>query len=546
MTNKDIALSIKMLADLMELHEENAFRIKSYANAYLAIRKFPGNLTESTESDISSFPGLGKSVAQKIVELVSTGNIGDLELLKAKTPPGVVDMLSVKGLGPKKVKVLWKGELGIEDTAELFQACQENRLIKLPGFGVKTQEDIKEKLQFHFSSLGKFHLASLYDLSNELVSLLREKQPKHLFEINGELRRKLPVVKGIEILSTCEPQQWIEEILPMDEVKNGFFYKDIPVFYKVVEAERYPFTWLTDSCSPEFTDAAGWKQDSYDSEEAVFESVGLPYVVPEFRELASTVSALREGKKYQLIEDSDIKGLIHNHSTYSDGAFSLEEMLKAARQKGYQYMVISDHSASAFYANGLKEETVLAQWKEIDELNRKHADFKVIKGIESDILNDGSLDYPDEILAGFEIVIASIHSNLRMEKQKATQRLIKAIENRFTHILGHPTGRLLLGRKGYEIDHHHVIDACAANGVAIELNCNPLRMDLDWTFIPYALNKGVKICISPDAHSTAHYDFVKYGIFTARKAGLSPTECLNNLDANQLLEWSKIKQNINS
>lgn len=541
MTNKDIALNIKLLADLMELHEENAFRIKSYANAYLSIRKFPGNLTESSESDISSFPGLGKSVAQKIVELVSTGTIGDLEQLKSKTPPGIVDMLGVKGLGPKKVKILWKGELQIEDTTELYQACQENRLIKLPGFGVKTQEDIKEKLQFHFSSLGKFHLASLYDLALELVTMLRKLQPTQKFEITGELRRKLPVVKGIEILSTCEPEAWIDEILSRDETKAGYFYKEIPVFYKVAQADLFEFTWLTDSCSQEFADEAGWIQGEYTSEEAIFESVKLPYLVPEFRETAATVRSIRDGKKFQLIEESDIKGLIHNHSTYSDGAYSLEDMLKAARQKGYQYLVISDHSASAFYANGLKVDAVLAQWKEIDALNQKYADFKVIKGIESDILNDGNLDYPDEILAGFEIIIASIHSNLRMDKQKATQRLVKAIENRYTHILGHPTGRLLLGRKGYEIDHPYVIDACAANGVAIELNCNPLRMDLDWTQIPYALNKGVKICISPDAHSTAHYDFVKYGIFTARKAGLSPQECLNFMDANELLDWAKIK-----
>lgn len=542
MTNKDIAGKIKLLADLMELHDENAFRVKSYANAYLSIRKFPKNLTESSESEIAAFPGLGKSVTQKIIELVQTGTMEDLDILLHKTPDGVTDMLRVKGLGPKKVKALWKGELSIEDTAELYQACMENRLIKLPGFGTKTQEDIKDKLQFHFSNQGKYHLATVYDLANELLGILRTTYKDNIFEISGEVRRKLPIVNGIDILSAMEVKEVDKEIFCINDTDDCFLYKDIPVFYKSVEPAHFYYNLATDSSSSEFATAMGWENRQYNSEDDVFKSVGSSYLTPEYRESEATAIGLKQGETFHLIEENDIRGLIHNHSTYSDGVHSLKEMADAAQQKGYEYLVISDHSISAFYANGLKVDDVYRQWQEIEQLNKQFHGFRILKGIEADILNDGRLDYGDDILSGFEIVIASIHSNLRMDLEKATSRLIKAIENPYTHILGHPTGRLLLGRKGYDINYEKIFDACAANNVAIELNCNPLRMDLDWTQIPKALEKGIKICINPDAHNIAQYDFVRFGIFTARKAGLTPAECLNNLSCLDLLEWANMKK----
>lgn len=542
MTNKDIAGKIKLMADLMELHDENAFRIKSYANAYLSIRKFPKNLTESSESDIADFPGLGKSVTQKILELIKTGTMADLDVLLEKTPAGVTDMLRVKGLGPKKVKALWKGELAIEDTAELYQACMENRLIKLPGFGTKTQEDVKDKLQFHFSNQGKYHLATVYDLANELIANLRSAHKDNIFELSGDIRRKMPIINGIDVLSTLDAKEIANGILNLSDTDGQYLYKEIPVFYKTVDPTLLYYTWVTDSSSPEFSGAMDWPVRSYVAEEDVFKAVGASNLAPEFRESEATARALRQGKTFNLIEETHIKGLIHNHSTYSDGVNTLKEMADTAQKKGYEYLVISDHSISAFYANGLKVDDVYRQWEEIEHLNKQYNGFKIIKGIEADILNDGRLDYDNEILSGFEIVIASIHSNLRMDQEKATSRLIKAIENPFTHILGHPTGRLLLGRKGYDVDYEKIFDACAANRVAIELNCNPLRMDLDWTQIPKALEKGIKICINPDAHSIAQYDFVRFGIFTGRKAGLSPSECLNYLSCLDLLEWADMKK----
>jgi DNA polymerase (family 10) len=266
-------------------------------------------------------------------------------------------------------------------------------------------------------------------------------------------------------------------------------------------------------------------------EKAVFERAGMPFIAPELRESGQVLEWARQGRLPALITEADIKGVVHAHSTYSDGLHSLRDMALHARALGYGYLVISDHSKSAFYANGLQPERVMQQWAEIDELNAELAPFRIFKSIESDILNDGSLDYEADILARFDCIIASVHSNLRMDEDKATQRLITAIENPYTTILGHPTGRLLLSRKGYPIDHRRVIDACAANRVAIEINANPYRLDLDWQWIPYALEKGVKLCVNPDAHSKDGIRDIHYGVCAARKGGLSAAECLNALDA---------------
>ncbi|HRG19465.1 MAG TPA: helix-hairpin-helix domain-containing protein [Saprospiraceae bacterium] len=540
MTNKDIAGKIKLLADLMELHGENAFKVKNYANSYLNIRKYPKNLTESTEIEIAAFPGIGKSVAAKITELIQTGKIDELDLWLGKTPEGVVEMLKIKGLGPKKVKALWDG-LQLEDVAELYQACIENRLIALKGFGEKTQLDIQEKLQFYFNNKGKFHFATVEEIANELIQRLQEAFPSLRFELCGEIRRKMPVVSSIEVLTNGPIQAQDLDFFSLEEESGRLLFKEIAVEIITVAENNFEQEWYQRSSSVEFLEEMGPIKEGFISELDYFSNQHFTYVPPEYRETKAAAIKSKTGTSIQLITLTDLKGVIHNHCTYSDGVNSLSEMAKEAQKLGYSYLVISDHSQSAFYANGLSENKVREQWLEIDQINGNNLDFTIVKGIESDILNDGRLDYPDDVLIGFEIIIASIHSNLRMEKLKATDRLIKAIENPFTNILGHPTGRLLLGRKGYEIDHHKVIDACAANYVAIELNANPLRMDLDWTFIPYALEKGVKIAISPDAHSVSQYQFVKFGLNTARKGGLEASNCLNCMSVEELLAWANIK-----
>ncbi|HRG65092.1 MAG TPA: PHP domain-containing protein, partial [Saprospiraceae bacterium] len=349
------------------------------------------------------------------------------------------------------------------------------------------------------------------------------------------------VVSSIEVLTNGPIQAQDLDFFSLEEESGRLLFKEIAVEIITVAENNFEQEWYQRSSSVEFLEEMGPIKEGFISELDYFSNQHFTYVPPEYRETKAAAIKSKTGTSIQLITLTDLKGVIHNHCTYSDGVNSLSEMAKEAQKLGYSYLVISDHSQSAFYANGLSENKVREQWLEIDQINGNNLDFTIVKGIESDILNDGRLDYPDDVLIGFEIIIASIHSNLRMEKLKATDRLIKAIENPFTNILGHPTGRLLLGRKGYEIDHHKVIDACAANYVAIELNANPLRMDLDWTFIPYALEKGVKIAISPDAHSVSQYQFVKFGLNTARKGGLEASNCLNCMSVEELLAWANIK-----
>jgi DNA polymerase (family X) len=369
----------------------------------------------------------------------------------------------------------------------------------------------------------------------------------------GALRRLVPVVEALAFLTTLSPDECIvllekNKYRIIEKADNTLKVKsedDVPILIYTCEAAEFGSKLFRYTGSRIFLDAFVSATEGVDfkglaTEEAVFEKAALPFIAPELRDDAANIDwAKSRNTMPSLISLSDIKGVIHTHTTYSDGANTLEEMAAYAQELGYQYIGITDHSKAAFYANGMKEDRVMAQWAAIDELNAHVFNFKILKGIECDILNDGSMDYSDEILRGFDFVIASIHSQLKMTLEKATQRLIKAIENPFVTMLGHPTGRLLLSREGYPIDHQKVIDACAANKVAIELNANPYRLDLDWTWIPYALEKGVMISVNPDAHSRNGIHDTLYGIFAARKGRLTSAHCLNALDVEDFLAFSK-------
>ncbi len=538
MTNRDIALTFKLLADLMDLHGENIFKTKAYMNAYLALKKYDKDLNMAFSAEIESIPGIGKTVAEKISELLNTDKLGALEQLLAKTPEGVVQMLRVRGLGPKKVRAIWQ-ELGVEDISELLLACNENRLVEVKGFGHKTQEDIKNKIEFYLSSSGKFHYASVESIALELIGILHDTFPDETIALNGLLRRKMPIVEAIELLSTIDVSECINGLSEAEDA-DGLVYKNVPVIVEVVDATRFGNRLFETSASKAFIEACTYSSTTnFENEQKVFESILLPYIDPAFRETRAAYQTIKENKAFKLIQIDDVKGVIHNHSIYSDGLNTIKEMARACMDKGYQYFVLSDHSISAFYANGLSVDKIKQQWLEIEALNKTYNGFKIFKGIESDILNDGNLDYDDETLAGFDMVIASIHSNLKMEQDKATARLIKAIENPYTDVLGHPTGRLLLGRSGYSIDHAKIIDACAANAVALELNANPQRLDIDWQWIPYAIEKGVKISINPDAHSISQIDYIKYGVYAASKGGLTKNDCLNTMELTEFEMWLK-------
>ncbi len=541
MTNKEIANTFAKLGKIMELHDENPFKTKSYANAYMTIRNLPQSLVEMEAEEITQIRGVGKAISEKINELIATGELQTLNKYIDMTPPGVVEMMSMKGFGPKKIKVVWK-ELGVESPGELLYACHENRLIELKGFGTKTQDSLIKQINYFLDSKGKFLYASVADISQELVDLLLEELPEYRFEITGEVRRKLPIINHIEIITDFDDSVQEEliqmglEALTIDD--DEMFYHSYPVSFYQVAPDEYIEELLLSSSSPEFKKAIENEiEEVADTEEGTFEINKLQYIEPELREDPEIISIAKTGKIPKLIEESDIRGVIHSHTTYSDGQNTLIQMAKAAKEKGYEYILITDHSKAAFYANGLKEERVHQQLDEIDQLNQSIADFKIYKGIESDILNNGDLDYEEDILKQFDVIIASVHSNLKMDEAKANKRLITAIENPYTKILGHPTGRLLLSREGYPIDHKKIIDACSANGVVIELNANPNRLDMDYTWIPYAIEKGVLISINPDAHSIAGIDDIKWGVAAARKGGLSAEQCLNTLDNEAFDNW---------
>ena len=514
MTNKEIAKSFQLLGELMELEGENPFKIRSYQNAYLTLRKMDQPLSELTEEELSSLKGVGKAISGKIRELLETGKMATLERYRSQVPEGVQEILQVPGLGPKKIRVLWK-ELGVESIGELLYSVNENRLLELKGFGAKTQEDLRKKLEFFLKTRHQFHYARLEAESHTLLEHLRQKLPGKRVELTGAIRRKANVLETIDFLIEGE------------EVDTSFLESAVPMRFHFAPSTHFGTAWLRSTGGEPFWGQLAASFPGQPTEEALFAAAGLSFLEPELRDNSQAIQWAKNGAVPTLLEEKDLKGLIHAHSTYSDGIHSLRDMAIHARSLGYEYLGITDHSQSAFYANGLKPDRVLAQWAEIDALNAELAPFRIFKGIESDILNDGRLDYEADILKGFEFVIASIHSNLRMDEEKATQRLIKAVENPHTSILGHPTGRLLLSRAGYPLDHKKVIDACAANGVAIELNANPYRLDLDWSWIPYAREKGILIAINPDAHNKNGMLDMHFGLCSARKGGLTAEGCLN-------------------
>jgi DNA polymerase (family 10) len=528
MNNSDIADFLNLTAKIMELHGENPFKVKALASAAFRIDKIKVELSGMSQQELELQEGIGKGIAAKITELLHSATTAEFEALRAKTPDGVMDLLNIKGIGPKKVASLWK-ELGIGSPGELEYACLENRLIQLKGFGEKTQAAILNNLRFLKSQKGLYHYARIEDLALNFLDQLRKKYPKARIEPCGDFARKMEVIARLEFVVSPD--------FPFSDPSLADA-EGLPVQYYPSSAEDFAHTLFQKNCSEAFYNAFIKNYGSLglkETENGYFLSAGLDNIPAECREGDSPEKA-HAGMK-NLIEEKHLRGIIHTHSRWSDGAATIEEMALAARERGFEYLVMSDHSKSAFYASGLNEERCREQWKEIDDLNNLLSPFKIYKSIESDILNDGQLDYDDEFIKGFDLVIASVHSNLRMTEEKATQRLIKAIEHPATRILGHMTGRLLLTREGYPLDTAKILDACAANGVAIELNAHPYRLDIDWRQIPRAIEKGILISINPDAHAIEGYDDLRYGVFSARKALLQKDQCLNALHLQDFEKW---------
>jgi DNA polymerase (family X) len=545
MDNSALADNFSLLSKLMDIHGENSFKTRTYSIAAYNIENLPAPLKDTPRDKLFSIKGIGESVGQKVVEMLDTGKLGILQEYISNTPVGVVEMLNIKGIGPKKINTIWK-EMEIESIGELLYACNENRLTRFKGFGEKTQQNVQEAIEFYFTHQGSFLYAQIDEMFPQIDAYLKKLFSPETVHVTGAFRRQELVITDLEFIVleenesikpkfvTAQPPELVEEtpISLSYKLKNGLKLKLHTG--KMNKAERLFLT----SCSADFLSAfekhfPDYKfpgPDSYrdTDDEAIFTGLKIPFIPACLRETAAIIDFAKKKALPDLIQPGDVKAVIHSHSNWSDGVNTIEEMANECIKRGFEYLVISDHSKTAVYARGLNEERLREQHRQIDELNKSLAPFKIFKSIESDILNDGSLDYANDVLASFDLVIASIHSNLKMTEEKAMVRVLKAISNPYTTILGHPTGRLLLSRKGYPLDHKKIIDACAANDVVIELNAHPRRLDIDWQWIQYASEKGVLISIDPDAHSLEGYNDIKYGILAAQKGGLTKQQNLSS------------------
>ena len=546
--NQTIYKKLILVSQLMEIHNENEFKIKSYTNVGFTIKKLGIDLASMSAEQIKSIKGIGNTISENIIELIQTKELKLLNELLSKTPDGIVEMLKIKGIGPKKIATIWK-ELEINSVGELLYACTENKLSLYKGFGAKTQANIQENIEFYFKSKGQFLYAEVEEYAFNFLGNLKKIFPKNNFQFVGDFIRQLETISNLEIVSDID-YEILKQAFNLNEYEIlseeiGYFieFKTIhQVSIKIYTISKNDFT---NTCF-KMSGSIGFINqfmssysllENFKSEEDIFQTNQLQYIPAPLREDASIIQLAQNNGIPPSIQFNEIKGIIHCHSTWSDGFHSLEEMVKAAIEKGFEYLVISDHSKTAVYANGLSIERVIAQHQEIDKLNKIYAPFKIFKSIESDILNNGDLDYPDEVLNSFDLVIASIHSNLNMDLDKSMPRLIKAIENRYTTILGHLTGRLILSRAGYPIDYNLIFDACKANGVVIEINANPRRLDIDWRTINQALDKGIMLSIDPDAHSIKAFMDIHYGIKIAQKTLLTKEKNLSSFNKENLQQY---------
>ncbi len=560
MNKLEVSRILEEIGTLLELKGENPFKFRAYHNAAVSVEALEEDLDKAIEDGtLAEQKGIGKGIYEKIVELNSSGRLKYYDDLKKEIPAGLLEILRIPGVGPKKARVVYD-ELGISTVGELEYACIENRLIGLHGFGEATQEKILKGIEYYRKGMGH-HLfnAALQDAEN-LLTILKKNKDIMMSSIAGSIRRRKEVIKDIDIVASARDDRAgsvmdffttlpeVQSIIAKGDTKSSIILNSgINADLRIVSDSEYPFALLYFTGSVEHNTTLrgrarklGLKLNEYGlfrgenslpckNEEEIYEALGLKYIQPELREDKGEIEAAEEGELPELIEPADIKGIFHVHTTYSDASMTLHEVVKLAKGMGYQYIGISDHSKSAYYAGGLTEEKLSAQHEEIDGLNKKYKDFCIFKGIECEILADGSLDYSDEVLSKFDFVIASVHSRFNMSEEDMTRRIITAISNPYTTMLGHPTGRLLLSREGYHVDLHKVIDAAAEKGTVIELNAHPYRFDLDWRFCKYAKERGVKISINPDAHHSEDLGNVSYGVGIARKGWLTRDDVFNTM-----------------
>lgn len=555
--------TLRHIADLLEVNGGNAHRARAFANAARAVERAEGDLSELVASgEVLQLRGVGRGTAAVLEELAAGKQPGALEELIARTPSGVQELLTVPGLGPKKVRSLWR-DLGVAGVGELEYACRENRLIELPGFGVKTQERLLEALSFANKSRARRLLHDAWAGAADIKTTLERRLADEVrVDVAGELRRRCETVGSIELVVTSANEEEVGRVLGqvVESVTHsgpgtwdGETEGSFPVRVRVARPAEASaaLLWMTGSAGHlrALTERAaamglslredglwhGEERIGGDGEIAIYEALGCWWVPPELREDGDEVAAAVGGPALELVTIEDLLGALHNHTTDSDGAASVRDMALAARARGWSFFGVADHSPTARYANGVDAERLRRQWEQVDEINAEEGMPRVVKGLEADILPDGSLDIPHGCADGLEYVVASVHTSFKMAPEEQTRRLVKAAEHPSSRVLGHPTGRLLLARPGYEVDLERVLVACAENGVAAEINASPYRLDLDWRWARRALQLGVRLIVNPDAHSADGLDDLRWGVAVARKAGARRRDVVNCADIGEFL-----------
>lgn len=558
--NRDIAAKFDELADLLEIQGANAFRVRAYRNAARTIRDLPQTVVQLVrdDADLTELPGIGDDLARKTREIVETGELSDLQEIVKHVPESLIDVMGVAGLGPKRVKTLYEA-LEVKDLDGLRQAAEAGRISALSGFGKKTEQNILEELATRGSGEKRFRRRDAEGLAEPLIALLRDLDGVEQATVAGSYRRRKETVGDLDILVSCsDAGPVMQRLVDYDDVTRVLSHGDtrasvivkggLQVDLRVVARASYgaALHYFTGSQAHnirvrQLGQQRGLKVNEYGvfegerrvagaTEAAVFDAVGLPEIMPELREDRGEIEAAQAGELPRLITVDEIRGNLHSHTDWSDGAGTLEEMAQAANDRGLDYLAITDHSQAVRVAGGLDADRLARQIDAIDEVNARLSGVTLLKSIEVDILEDGSLDLPDDVLARLDLTVCSIHSRMNLSGDKQTARVLKAMENPNFTVLGHPTGRLIGERSGYQLDMQRVIEQARQAGHVLEINAQPARLDLDDTHARMAREAGVRLSIATDAHAGAHLDLMRFGVDQARRAWLGADDVINTRD----------------
>ena len=568
MENKSIADLLTEIADILDIQGENPFRVRSYRNAARTIADMGQSVRAMVRAgeDLEQIPGIGKSLQEKIEEIVSTGKCGFLEELRVKVPPALTELLKLEGLGPKKVKLLYD-ELGVDSVDRLEKSAQAGKLRDLPGMGLKTEEKVLKSIEQYRAGMGRFKLSVGFTYAQALLEYLKGVPGLKRLDPAGSFRRHRETIGDLDLLAICgrgckvmdrfTTYGDVAEVISEGETKSSVRLKcGLQVDVRVLEEESYgaALHYFTGSKAHnvairERAKDLGLKVSEYGvfrakdekrlsgaNEEDVFKAVGLPFIPPELREDRGEIQAAEKGKLPKLIELGDIRGDLQMHTSATDGKNTIAEMAQKAKEMGYAYIAITDHSKAVRVAGGLDEKRLAKHLQEVEKAGGKIPGIRILKGVEVDILADGSLDLKDDILKECDVVLASVHSRFNMEEGEMTRRIIKAIGNPHVSILAHPTGRLILEREAYKVNRKEVFQAAIDHGVVLEINAYPDRLDLRDVDARMAKEMGARLVISTDAHSTMQLELMKFGVFTARRGWVEARDVINTLPLQGLLK----------